>query len=101
MYIAKQCFSIVNVAERVVQVYLQTAILILPYFNSDPTIFDNTLLPQKKQNKPSEKRYTNKKRWSQKNAGEMIVNQSVASNRVEFLEFNDLLFQSIINTIKK
>ena len=55
MYITEQCFSIVNIAERVVQVYLLTAILILPYFKSDPTNFDNTLFPQKKQNKQSEK----------------------------------------------
>ena len=51
MYITEQCFSIVNIAERVVQVYLSTASLILPYLKSDLTNFDNTLFPQKKQNK--------------------------------------------------
>ena len=47
MYITEQCFSMVNIAERVVQVYLSTTSLILPYLKSDLTNFDKYTFPPK------------------------------------------------------
>ena len=82
MYITEQCFSMVNIAERVVQVYLSTTSLILPYLKSDLTNFDKYTFPPKEAKQIKWKRDTKKKRRGQKNAGNMIVNHSVASNRV-------------------